>query len=132
MLTEILKHLNNWFVVPDGVQTGDFDISGGEIALPFLTDGQYYRIVGSVFNDGVHKYGESLTDETFTGEIWALAIPKAVVELAKEIETWQEKSGGTSPYLSESFGGYSYTRSAEALNWQTAFRGRLNSWRKVW
>lgn len=132
MLTEILKHLNNWFVMPDGVRTGEYSISDGEIVLPFLADGQYFRIVGSVFNDGVHKYGDTLMDETYTGEIWALAIPRAVIELAEEIEAWQEKNGGADGYLSESFGGYSYTKSADALSWQAAFRGRLNAWRKVW
>ena len=71
--------------------------------------------------------------------MWALAVPKAVIDLSGEIEAWQEKNGeaAASPYQSESFGGYSYTKrsagsDSNALNgWQDAFRGRLNDWRKL-
>ena len=79
-----------------------------------------------------------LEDETFDGSIWALAIPKAVVDLAGEIAAWQEKYGAVtaSPYTSESFAGYSYTKSGGADaggsgGWQAAFRARLNPYRKL-
>lgn len=138
MLEQILRHLNNWFLLE--IHEGTFSVENGSITLPFLLTNQYFRIVGSVFNDGLHQYpAVDLVDETFTGAVWALAVPKAVTELSTEIEAWQEKNGeaAASPYQSESFGGYSYTkRSAEsdsgALNgWQDAFRGRLNDWRKL-
>lgn len=140
MLEQLLMCLNNWFLLPDGVHAGTYSVEQGGITLPFLRDGQYFRIVGSVFNDGLHQYpAVDLTDETFTGSVWALAVPKAVIDLSVEIEAWQEKNGEAvaSPYQSESFGGYSYTkRSAgsdgSTLNgWQDAFRGRLNDWRKL-
>ena len=72
MLTEICAELRNWFVVPDGVHIGTYTISGGSIApLDFLQEGQYFRIIGSVFNDGVHQYPASdLTDETFHGAVY--------------------------------------------------------------
>lgn len=136
MLEEILMHLNNWFLVPDGVHTGVYSIGDGGIALPFLVEGQYFRIFGSVRNDGLHQYPASdLTTETFDGVIWALAVPKQVVILADEIKAWNEKQGGPSAYTSESFGGYSYSKAANAdgvpLGWQDVFKTRLNRWRKI-
>lgn len=135
MLEEILRHLNNWFLVPDGVHDGTFTVEDGGITLPFLADGQYFRICGSVFNDGLHIYpADDLEDETFDGTIWALAIPRTVVELADEIAEWQEKNP-VGPYTSESFGGYSYSRATgstgQPAGWQDIFRVRLNPYRKV-
>lgn len=139
MLEEILRHLNNWFLVE--IHEGTFTVENGSITLPFLLTNQYFRIVGSVFNDGLHQYpAVDLTDETFTGTVWALAVPKAVVVLSEDIAAWEEKNGEAvlSPYTSESFGGYSYTKASggkadtsAVTGWQDAFRGRLNDWRKL-
>lgn len=138
MLEQVLRHLNNWFLVE--IHEGTFTVENGSITLPFLLTNQYFRICGSVFNDGLHQYpADDLTDETFTGTVWALAVPKAVVTLSEDIAAWEEKNGEAvaSPYQSESFGGYSYTKrsagsDSDALNsWQDAFRGRLNDWRKL-
>ena len=139
MLEQVLMHLNNWFLVPGGIHEGTYTIEDGGVTLPFLADGQYFRICGSVFNDGLHQYNVlDLTDETFTGTIWALAIPKAVIELADEIQKWQEKNGeaSVSPYQSESFGGYSYSKATDAetggaVTWQSAFKQQLGAWRKI-
>ena len=140
MLEQVLTHLHNWFQVD--IRHGTYTIRDGGVTLPFLQDGQYFRIIGSLFNDGLHQYGPSmelLQDETFDGAVWALAVPKSVVELAGEIATWQEKYGAIidSPYTSESFGGYSYSKasgagdSAGSGGWQAAFRARLNPYRKL-
>ena len=138
MLEQVLRHLNNWFLVD--IHEGTFTVENGSITLPFLLTNQYFRICGSVFNDGLHKYpAADLTDETFTGTVWALAVPKAVVTLSEDIAAWEEKNGEAvaSPYQSESFGGYSYTKrsagsdSGTLNGWQDAFRGRLNDWRKL-
>lgn len=140
MLEQVLRHIHNWFQV--GIYPGTYTIEDGGVTLPFLQDGQYFRIIGSLFNDGLHQYGPSmelLQDETFNGTIWALAIPKAVVDLAGEISAWQEKYGAIieSPYTSESFGGYSYSKASGAGDstgsggWQSAFRARLNPHRKL-
>lgn len=139
MLEQILKHLNNWFLVD--IHEGEFSVENGSITLPFLQTNQYFRIIGSVFNDGLHQYpATDLTDETFTGVVWALAVPKAVINLSADIEKWQEKNGETvlSPFTSESFGGYSYTKASAGnagtsavTGWQDAFRSRLNDWRKI-
>lgn len=141
MLEKVLSHLKNWFLVPDGVHTGTFTIENGALNLPFLQNGQYYRICGSIFNDGLHKYGDTadkLTGETFSGTVWALAVPKAVIDLAKDIEEWERKNGevARNPLTSESFGGYSYSKATDtatggSVTWQAAFRVELNQWRKV-
>ena len=139
MLEQVLMNIRNWFTVDGGIHSGTFTIKDGGITLPFLANGQYFRIMGSVFNDGLHQYpAADLVDEEFSGAIWALAIPAAVVDLADEISNWQAKNGeaSTSPYQSESFGGYSYSKATDsssggAVTWQTAFRSRLNAWRKI-
>ena len=139
MLEQVLMHLKNWFLVPGGIHEGTYTIEDGGITLPFLAHGQYFRICGSVFNDGLHQYPAlDLKAETFEGTVWALAVPQAVIELASEIEEWQKKNGdaSVSPYQSESFGGYSYSKSTDsasggAVTWQSAFRSRLSAWRKL-
>ena len=139
MLEQVLMHLKNWFLVPGGIHEGTYTIEDGGITLPFLANGQYFRICGSVFNDGLHQYPASdLKAETFDGSVWALAVPQAVIDLASEIEAWQKKNGdaSVSPYQSESFGGYSYSKATDsvsggAVTWQTAFRSRLDAWRKL-
>lgn len=145
MLTELCKEINNWFecakffgrfTITDGVITGNFS----------LQENQYFRIVGSVFNDGVYQYpATGLIDETFDGAIWAMAVPKEVIALAEDIKNWSDKylgvdSAAMSPFNSESFGGYSYSKSSGSSSsgnvdlsgtWQGAFADRLNHWRKI-
>ena len=82
-----------------------------------------------------------LVDEIFEGDIWLMAIPKAFLDLVKEIEEWEKINGkadsaAMSPFTSESFGGYSYQKGTGATSdgsssWQTAFGKRLNIWRKI-
>ena len=139
MLEQVLMHLNNWFLVPGGIHEGTYTIEDGGIALPFLANGQYFRICGSVFNDGLYQYpAGDLKTETFDGAVWALAVPQAVIDLAGEIEAWETKNGdaSVSPYQSESFGGYQYSKATDsasggAVTWQSAFRSRINAWRKI-
>lgn len=133
MLERVLQYLRNWFV--DEIHCGDYVVENGGITLPFLRDGQYYRIVGSCLNDGVHRYGDGteLINEEFYGEIWAMKIPPALVETVKRIEEWEKKNAEAShsPYTQESFGGYSYQKRAEGAGWESAFRGELSAWRKL-
>ena len=138
MLTELCAELRNYFEVPNGRHFGTFTISGGSIApLDFLQEGQYFRIVGSVFNDGVYQYpATSLTDEVFEGAVWAMAVPPTLIALSAEIEAYNESDAAkASPYTSESFGGYSYTKATDEngapIGWQKAFASRLNRWRKL-
>ena len=146
MLTELCQELHNWF--EREIHTGSFTITGGTITADFLQANQYYRVCGSIFNDGIHQYGKEaqgeMVNETFDGAVWALGIPKAVIDLAEEISAWREKyeaadSAALSPFNSESFGGYSYSKSAgngsggnsTGVSWQTVFGSRLNMWRKL-
>ena len=147
MLTELCQELRNWFERKKFF--GTFTIESGQIDLPdgSLQSGQYFRIVGSVFNDGVHKYepesenAESLTDEVFEGAIWAMAVPPSVVDLSERISEWVTKYGDSvsSPYSSESFGGYSYQKASSGQGdaassnptWQSTFASELNRWRKI-
>lgn len=142
MLTELCQELRNWF--DRERHFGTFEIVGGNITADFLKEGQYFRIIGSIFSDGVHRYpAADLQSETFEGAVWALAIPEPVIKLAQEIQAWQDKYGGAegvamSPFASESFGGYSYTKAnsgasgaSDTATWQKAFRSSLNRWRKI-
>lgn len=141
-ISELCAELNNWFECE--IKSGTFEISGGILDVDFLLNGQYFRIVGSVFNDGVHNFPvEQLTDETFSGEIWAMAVPPDVISLLDRINDWVDKNSAAlnSPYSSESFGGYSYSLAGTSDNggsatstgatWQSKFRTELNKYRKV-
>lgn len=147
-LTELCQYLRNWF--ERSKYFADFQIADGVCRfadgsdLPLL-DGQYYRIVGSSMNDGVHQQGEFLpVDETFNGAVWLMFIPPAVRALAGEIDQWQKKYGAAdsesmSPFSSESFGGYSYTKAqgyasvggGMLTTWQAVYSARLSPWRKI-
>lgn len=136
MLEAVLRELNNWFVRSS--HSGYIVVRGGSIVVPdgFLSNGQHFCIVGSVFNDGLHVWPcTDLEDEGFEGVVQALAIPKAVIELADSIKAWEDENGDSSraPYASESFGGYSYSMQSgeERQTWQRAFQRELNRWRKL-
>ena len=152
MLTELCQELKNWFDRGQPKWFGVFTIGesgsikrGTEVIS--VQNDQYFRIVGSVFNDGVHKYpDDSLLEETFEGAIWAMAIPPQVIQLAEDIKAWHDKYGNIdsaamSPYNSESFAGYSYSKSGGgsaaglasggAGTWQGVFASRMKLWRKI-
>ena len=140
MLSEICSEIKNYFSNGMPKYVGDITISNGVLEDCGLQEDQYYRIIGSVFNDGVHKHpADDLHDEVFNGAVWHMAVPKEVIDLATEIEQWNAKYGGTdsaalSPFQSESFGGYSYTKGSSesgGSGWKSAFGARLNKWRKI-
>ena len=135
-LTNLCAELRNYFETKK--RFGTFTISGGSISpSDFLQDGQYFRIVGSVFNDGVHRHpAHDLTDETFDGAVWAMAVPPAVVELLQKIQEFEAAAANTpTAYTSESFGGYTYTKATDAnglpVGWKSVFKNELNRWRKL-
>ena len=137
MLTEICAELRNYFV--KDIHNGTFEIVGGKITpLDFIQENQYFRIVGSVFNDGVYKYTDKLelTDEKFIGSVWSMAVPPSVIDLAEEIKKYNESDEAKpSVYQSESFGGYSYSKATDSngvpLTWQKVFANRLNKYRRM-
>lgn len=148
VLTELCTYLNNWFARDQKRVYGDIAIEDGGITnddfLEEIQTNQYFRIVGSVFNDGVYKYDDTLEliDEEFDGAIWLMAIPKEVLKIADDIAKWQAQyeaidSPNMSPYNSESFGGYSYSKAsgtgsngASGNSWQGVFGSKLSNWRK--
>lgn len=143
MLFEVCNELNNFFDYERVY--GKITISNGELEGISLEQGQYFRIVGSVLNDGIYKHpvdSAELLNETFDGAVWKMAVPRAFLDLVTEIEDWSAKylaadSMANSPFTSESFGGYSYSKNAGTVadggsgaSWQNAFATRLNAWRK--
>ena len=135
MLEKMCAECRNYFVKT--IRFGTFKIEDGAIEpLDFLQEGQYFRIVGSVLNDGVYQYQTSeLTDEVFDGAIWAMSVPPSFIALASDIKTWQDKDGKPSAYTSESFGGYSYTKATNAkgqvATWKEVFASQLNQYRRA-
>lgn len=132
-LTDLCNEIKNWFDVSR--HYGEFEIKNGTIDLDFLSEGQFFRIIGSTFNDGVYQYSlNDLKDDKFDGAIWAMAVPPAVLELLDRINGYIEKYSSVidSPYQSESFGGYSYSKENNGnVNWKSKFSSDLNRWRKI-
>ena len=146
-ITEICAYCRNYFAPKskrnndEYKHSGTFEISGQSISpLDFLEEGQYFRIVGSDLNEGVYcNTAEDLTrlqDEEFSGEIWEMAVPRAFLSMCDDIAAWRAAneavdSNNMSPFTSESFGGYSYTKSgsntADGSNatW-------LNAWKRIY
>lgn len=145
MLTEFCAETKNYFLAHDSddVHTGLFLVTDRQIEpLDFLESGQYFRIVGSRFCDGVWRYGVDTLprNEAFNGAIWAMSVPPAVEKLCEEIESWVAENADTlnSPFSSESFGGYSYSKASSAresggggYSWKDQFASRLNIYRRI-
>lgn len=153
-LTQLCEELNNWFEPSPPTRVYDtFVISGGKLDLSELVSSgviqtnQYFRLVDSVFNDGVYKYTPHLTlesDETFDGSIWPMRVPPAIIELLDDINNWVDTYGSgeavLGPLQSESVGSYSYTKRgtssgggdpSDMWSWQNHYKVRLNRWRKI-
>lgn len=143
-LTDICAYLNNYFVRSKVAAT--ITIEGGTFSAEFLKEGQYFRILGSDFNDGVHQYpATDLKDETFTGEIWKMIVPETIIDLSAIIKEWRTKyenanSNMLSPYNSESFGNYSYSKGSTGSagsgttnpnSWQSVFSAQLAPYRRL-
>ena len=154
MLQSVCEYIHNYFINEDCRLSGSFTIENGTISpLVGLKEGQRFLIAGSDLNDGIYTYHADdlcddddiaragLADEVFSGAIVGLAVPPQVIALSAEISDWVAKYGDVinSPYQSESFGGYAYTRASgagsgggnSAAGWQEVFGSRLNRWRKV-
>ena len=145
MLSEICAEIKNHFTYEEDRHVGDWTIKDGVVtpSLDFPTE--YIRIVGSRLNDGVHKVSEmQLKDETFHGGIWIMSPPNDFLALVAEIESWQGKYGSVasenmSPFTSESFGGYSYSKASGSSaaggssvpTWQGQYASRLKIYRRI-
>lgn len=145
MIADVCKYLHNWFDKDEVTNKlrhidGTFTISDGTMQVAGAGDGWYIRIFGSVNNDGVHEYPlKDLKDETFTGTLWLMKVPSDVVRLSGEIDKWIDEYAEEmrSPYQSESFGGYSYSKSSvqgsdgTGVTWADIFADQLKQWRKL-
>ena len=139
MIDQILDYIHNYFVKEEFC--GEFKIENSQLEVDFLIEGQYFKVEGSVLNDGVYQYPAELRDEVFTGKVISMAVPKAIIDLAEEIQGWVDKYGESSlsPYQSESFGGYTYSKASinngssksGTPTWQSVFGTRLNAYRKI-
>lgn len=138
-ITDFCAYLHNWFDYKRSF--GTFSIQGGTLVIDGMQEGQFFRIIGSVFNDGVYQYpAENLKDETFDGAVWFMAIPPDAIALMADMTDWELANADTlnSPFSSESFGGYSYTKASSTAasgdgttNAFLHFTSRLSRWRKV-
>jgi hypothetical protein len=71
-----------------------------------------------------------------------MSVPPIVIALSADIDAWREKnealdSENMSPYTSESFDGYSYSkggnsRGGTATSWQSQFADRLKPYRRLY
>lgn len=145
MIGEICAEIKNYFTYEGDIYIDDYAISDGQISpvVEFPTD--YIRIVGSRLNDGVHQVSTmSLSDEEFHGAIWVMSPTADFLALVEEIEAWEEKNGGVdsvnmSPFTSESFGGYSYSKASGGSSagastvptWKSTYATRLNRYRRA-
>ena len=147
-LDTLCAELNNYFIKDvTAIHLGDFEVKNGMVSpLDFVKVGQYFRIVGSDLNEGVYLYNgepiDTLKDEVFNGAIWAMSVPPIVLALAVDIDAWREKnealdSANMSPYISESFDGYSGTKGGNSkggtsTSWQSQFADRLKPYRRLY
>ena len=150
-ITSVCLECKNFFLKngKDDIYSGTYTINNGAISpLPdSIINGQYIRIVGSKLNDRVIRYTAedlaALKDETFNGAIWSMYVPPDFIELCEDIAEWNAKNGtaesaAMSPFTSESFGGYSYSKGGGSAStggactvWQDVFKPRLNAYRRI-
>ena len=91
-MEEIFAYCCNYFEYTRAFKT--FKIENGSIDFSIPT-GTYYRIVGSLHNDGVYIRGqEQLTDEEFYGGVWLMAVPNDFINLMADIAAWKTANEG--------------------------------------
>ena len=142
-ITDFCDEVNNWFDVDR--QFGTFSVADGKlIGVNGLLENQFFRIIGSIFNDGVYKNDSELNlidEPEFDGAIWLMAVPPNVIDLIASMNKWLDDNASIidSPYTSESFGGYSYSKGGSGsggdangnITWQSHFASSLNRYRKI-
>jgi len=163
MLIEMMRECKNFFELrndgfyqdyktrpqyPVTEYEDDYAISEGVLSTldSSILSGQYIAIYGSTLNDGIWKVGAAgaLTSdltgvtaqsETFHATIYPLKVPQDFVLLAAEITAWRTKMVEASPYASESFLGYSYSKAQRQgggnVTWQAQFADRLTPYKRM-
>lgn len=139
-LTSMCRIVNNYFVKEK--VSGMFELIPN-VAPISLIENQYFRIVGSIMNDGVYQNNAeslaTLTAEEFQGEIWSMAVPRDFLALCEEIEAFNTKmneiASKDNGFTSENFDGYSYSKASSlspALQQEWSnINSRLNNYRRI-
>ena len=147
MLTAICAEIRNYFTYREDKHPGMYKIENGVLSPSVDIKTDYFAIFGSRKNNGVHlQSANDLEDEgEFRGAVWSMSPPEDFLAIVKDIEDWQAKYGGVdseamSPFNSESFGGYSYSKSdgrsgtADGTGggtWQSVYGDRLKIYRRI-
>ena len=150
LMTEICSNIKNYFAPASKkddlsyIHHGDYTIKDGTVSgTDFLLPKQFFRITGSLLNDGVYRNTpddlKSLEDEIFRGAVWEMAVPKSFIELCGDIQKFNDKVNelclNDKGFASESFGGYSYSLSSSApaymQSWEKRIISHLNSYRRL-
>ena len=143
-LTEICANLKNYFLRGDeDRKTGTFTITSGTAPLDSLLEGQYFAIFDSVLNNGVWQNTAedlvNLRNETFTGQIWSMSVPRDFEQLCEDIAELnaqiEEISALWRGFDSESWNGYTYKLGTSVpyalLHKQQRIISRLNTYRRL-
>lgn len=119
-MEELMRKCKNYFY--KFKEHGSYIISNNEIigVRGNYCKGQYIRVVNSILNDGVYKINrieenkiiveEQLNDEMFVGVIAGLGVPNEFIKIVNKIKEYDTTHKATD-IISESFTGYSYTKS---------------------
>lgn len=124
MLTKICNYLKNFFETERII--GDVVISEGKVSVNGnaveIAKDAYFALFHQHFVTGVFKYGtDELADGSFRGAVWLMDIPKAIFDAAEWGEAWNAQHGNAdsqanTPFDSESFGGYAYTKAQSSTS----------------
>lgn len=119
MLTRVCRYLKNWFVkesYPGNITVSDGKVycNGSEIEM---SEGQHFALVRTRYVYGAYSYGDEIEDSEFEGAVWIMDVPQDVLDVVARMTEWETANGGVdsaamSPYQSESFGGYSYSKAS--------------------
>jgi hypothetical protein len=141
-MIEIMDKINNHFI--KSVEFNTFEIGTNTITGSFqetYLPGMYVIIRGSYLNDGIYKITnatdtvitveETLTEENTDDEfrLYASSPPKDFLDLATEIENYTETGLGAN---SESIDDYSISYGDGDGSWESVFKNKLNTYRRVY
>lgn len=142
-ITRMCTILHNFFTDKNHIFYNIYTIPDNILNNNFINKGQYFRITGSCFNNGVYcnisEDLKRLKNETFKGSIWVMDVPPDFISLCEEVERFNAKiaelSGNFRGYSAESWGGYSYNLPTSAPSymhdWQYKIKQAMNAYRKI-
>lgn len=143
-LAMVMAECRNHF--PIACTAGRMRLEGGVLRLPDALPACRYVYLEGGLQTGVWEAksalegllltrdGQAPEDEAFCGRVFCLRPPISFLSLAEAAEAYSEKAP-TGPFVSESFGGYTYTRASGSggrpLTWQDALRPHLDVFRRM-